>query len=335
MNPSRYFKSRIGYFITLLVVILITACILFAFKVSSEAIIITVVIMVIGVIVAETAEYLRRKRFYDMVISSLEELDRKDLLPEILERPDFYEGQVLYDVLRETGKSMTERIGDYRRENADFREFIELWVHEIKLPVASLYLMSHNDGNTRYMEQLRRIDDYIENVLFYSRSNSAEKDFIFKEVSLKRVFTDVALKYREEIQGHDISLETEGLDVRVTTDSKWITYILSQLMSNSIKYASPDRDSVIRVWAEELPDRTVLHFRDNGIGISEADLPRIFEKSFTGENGHSESKATGMGLYLVGKLCDKLGHDIKAESVKDEYTEIQISFGKNRMHEVL
>ena len=106
-------------------------------------------------------------------------------------------------------------------------------------------------------------------------------------------------------------------------------------MSNSIKYASPDRDSLIRVWAEELPDRTVLHFRDNGIGISEADLPRIFEKSFTGENGHSESKATGMGLYLVGKLCDKLGHDIKAESVKDEYTEIQISFGKNRMHEVL
>lgn len=172
-------------------------------------------------------------------------------------------------------------------------------------------------------------------MLFYSRSNSAEKDFIFKEVSLKRAFTDVALKYREEIQGHDISLETEGLDVRVTTDSKWITYILSQLMSNSIKYASPERDSVIRVWAEELPDRTVLHFRDNGIGISEADLPRIFEKSFTGENGHSESKATGMGLYLVSKLCGKLGHDIKAESVKDEYTEIQISFGKNRMHEVL
>ena len=207
MNPSRYFKSRIGYFITLLVVILITACILFAFRVPSEAIIITAVIMMIGVIAAETAEYLRCKRFYDMVISSLEELDRKDLLPEILERPDFYEGQILYDVLRETGKSMTEQIGDYRRENADFREFIELWVHEIKLPVASLYLMSHNDGNTRYMEQLRRIDDYIENVLFYSRSNSAEKDFIFKEVSLKRAFTDVALKYREEIQGHDISLE--------------------------------------------------------------------------------------------------------------------------------
>ena len=335
MNPGRYFQSRIGYCVTVLVVIMTAACILFAFGVSAEAVIITAVIILTGFIAAETADYLRRKKFYDLVTDRLEELDRKDLLPEMLERPDFYEGQVLYDVVSETGRSMTGQIGAYRRETADFREFIELWVHEIKLPVASLYLMSHNDGNTRYMEQLRRVDDYIENVLFYSRSNSAERDFIFKEVSLSRIFTDVALKYREEIQGHNISLETEGLDVRVMTDSKWISYILSQLMSNSIKYASPERDSEIKVWAEDLPDRTVLHFRDNGIGIPEADLPRIFEKSFTGENGHSESKATGMGLYLAGKMCDKLGHDIKAESVRGEYTEIMISFGKSKMHEVL
>ena len=116
------------------------------------------------------------------------------------------------------------------------------------------------------------------------------------------------------------------------TDSKWMQFILGQLMGNSMKYLSHEREPEIKVWAEQFDDKTVLHFRDNGIGIPKGDLPKIFEKSFTGENGHTHAKSTGMGLYIVKKLCNKLGHTVSADSVQGEYTEIIISFGKNELY---
>jgi hypothetical protein len=227
---------------------------------------------------------------------------------------------------------MCEHIAKYRHENMEFREYIELWVHEVKLPVATLQLMCHNDGNTKYAEYLKKMDAYIENVLYYARSENAEKDYLIKEVSLKRAFADTALKNREELQGRNVSVHTENLDINVMTDSKWLAYILGQLMSNSIKYFSPDRKPELRVYAEDKQDKTMLYFRDNGIGIPESNLPYIFEKSFTGENGRTHRESTGMGLYIVKKLCDKLGHGILVKSAEGEFTEIILSFGKNNLH---
>ena len=112
------------------------------------------------------------------------------------------------------------------------------------------------------------------------------------------------------------------------TDGKWLSFILGQLMSNSLKYESTE----ISVTGEDFPDRTVLRFRDNGIGIPESDLPHIFEKSFTGENGRTHTKSTGMGLYIVKKLCDRLGHAVEVSSVQGEFTEIAIAFGKNELY---
>ena len=206
----------------------------------------------------------------------------------------------------------------------------ELWVHEIKLPVAGLQLMCHNDGAQRYAEQLRRIDEYIENVLYYARSGSAEKDYIIKPVSLTRAFADIAVRNRCELQERGISLHTADLSAEVMTDGKWLEFMLGQLMSNSIKYGA----SEISVSAEELPDRTVLRFRDNGIGIPAGDLPYIFDKSFTGENGRTHTKSTGMGLYIVKKLCDRLGHSAEVSSVQGEFTEIALTFGKTELYKV-
>ena len=301
-----------------------------AFHVSSEAAVLISVILWIGALAAEMWEFWRKKRCYDKILHDLDQLDQKYLLPEMEEEPDFYEGKILSEILRETDRSMCERIGEYCRETAGFREYIELWVHEIKLPVASLQLMCHNDNNAKYAEQLRRIDDYIENVLYYARSRNAEKDYIIKRVSLKRIFTDTAIRSRADLQQQGISLSTEGLDTEVMTDAKWLSFIFGQLMNNSMKYEADE----IRVTAEDTPEQTVLHFRDNGIGIPEKDLPYIFEKSFTGENGRTHSRSTGMGLYIVKQLCSKLGHSITAASVQGEFTEISIIFGKNDLLDV-
>ncbi|MBQ9898086.1 MAG: sensor histidine kinase [Ruminococcus sp.] len=274
-------------------------------------------------------DILRRKRFYDDLAEGSRQLDRKYLISEVIEEPDFLEGRLTCEALREAGRSMYEDVAALSRENAAFREFIEMWVHEIKLPVAALQLMCHNDDNARYAEQLRRIDDYIETVLYYARSGSDGKDYIIKETPLDRVFADTAVRHRAELQLRDVEIRTEGLGTTVMSDSKWLGYILGQLMGNSLKYLSPDREPEICVRAEVLPDRTLLHFRDNGVGIPAGDLPYIFDKSFTGENGRTYSGATGMGLYIVKKLCGRLGHGISADSVPGEYTEITLSFGNN------
>lgn len=328
MRPAVFLRDRLPRYLILAVASALVLIFLFTFHVPAECVVIVSVLALIGAVITELWEFFRRRSFYDKLSSDLEQLDRKYLLPEMLEEPEFLDGRILCTAVQEADKSMHEQISAAHRENSDFREYIEMWVHEIKLPVAGLQLMCHNDGNTRYAEQLRRIDEYIENVLFYARSGSAEKDYIIKPVTLKRVFSDIAVRNREELQERCISLRTEGLDTDVLTDAKWLLFILGQLMNNSIKYEADE----IAVTAEVLPDRTVLHFRDNGIGIPAADLPNIFEKSFTGENGRTHGGATGMGLFIVKKLCGRLGHAVSAASVQGEYTDISVTFGKNELY---
>ena len=328
MKLHLYLKDRLPAYLTGAVTWLLILIFLYTFHVSMEAAVIVSGLALIGTCITEIWGYMRKKPFYENLLQQLSRLDQKYLLHEMMEEPEFFEGQILCEVLRESNKSMCEQIAQYRRETEDFRDYIELWVHEIKLPVASLQLISHNDGNPKYTEQINRIDAYIENVLYYTRSETAEKDYIIKPVSLQRVFTDTALKNRTELQERNIALHTEHLGAEVMTDSKWLGFILGQLMGNSIKYQATE----ITVSAEDTPEKTVLRFRDNGVGIPERDLPYIFEKSFTGENGRTHAKSTGMGLYIVKKLCGKLGHGLSVTSEQGKYTEIQITFGKNDLH---
>lgn len=331
MRFKDYIRDRFGAILITLVSWFILMLFFRAFRVrmyiSSAA---TCVLFIAG-ITRLLWDYFRRKSFYDSIKNSCEGLDKKYLLHEMIEKPDFTEGIIVYDALCEANKSMCENVAEHRRISENFREYIELWVHEIKLPVASLLLMSHNDGKSgnKYSEQLKRIDDYIENVLYYARSENAEKDYIIKEVSLKRTFGNIAVKNREELLQRNVNISTEGLDRTVMTDAKWLEYILGQLLGNSLKYIAEGHEAGIHIYAEEKEDRTVLHFRDNGIGIPASDLPYIFEKSYTGENGRTRSRSTGMGLYIVKSLCDRLGHTVSADSVQGEYTDIMISFGKN------
>lgn len=330
MKLTDYLKDRIPAYVILALTWGLILIFLFTFHVKTEAAVIISSLLWLGVLMTEVWGFLRKRTFYSSLLNNMEQIDKKYLLSEMTEEPVFLDGRILYEVMQETNKSMCEHIGEYRRDNSEFREYIELWVHEIKLPVASLQLMCHNDSNTRYAEQLKRIDDYIENVLYYARSGNAEKDYVIKAVSLKRTFADIAIKNREELQERNITLRTENLDNDVMTDGKWLAFILGQLMNNSMKYEATE----ITVTADDSAEKTVLHFLDNGIGIPESDLPYIFDKSFTGENGRTHCKSTGMGLYIVKKLCDRLGHGVSAKAVQGEFTEIIITFGKNDIYDV-
>ncbi|MDE6425357.1 MAG: sensor histidine kinase [Ruminococcus sp.] len=331
MKFSKFLADKAVPIIISMVTWLIIWDFLAAFHIKSGQIFIIGFVYFLSGIINILWEYFRRYRFYNDMIFDCDNLEKKYLLSSMTENPDFYEGQLFYEILCETNKSMCDSVAEYRKSSEEFQEYIELWVHEIKLPVASLLLMCHNnpDIDGKYTEQLRRIDDCIENVMYYARSENVKKDYLIKEVSLKRTFSKIALKNREELQQRNVTIKTKNLDVSVMTDSKWLEYIMGQIIANSMKYFSANREPEISIYTTDFTEKTTLHIRDNGIGISASDLPYIFEKSYTGTNGRTHAKSTGMGLYIIKNLCDSLGHDVKADSVQGEFTDISISFGKN------
>ena len=337
MSFSRFFRDRLPAVGIYAAIIFLTVIFLNATRCGLTAIVITILLYIMGGTIILIWDYFRRFFFYKRLLSAIEELEQKYLISEMLPDAGFADGEVFLDVLNEACRSMYENVAVHKRNSSDFREFIELWVHEIKLPVSALSLMSHNGGDkaSEYKHQIKRIDDYIETVLFYARSENAEKDYIIKDVTLSKAFGTVAMKNISLLQNRGVSIVTEGLDVSVMTDSKWLEYILGQFISNSLKYFLPDREPEIKVYAVDFDDKTELHFRDNGCGISQSDLPYIFEKSFTGSNGREGSKSTGMGLYIVHSLCRRLGHSITAESVQGEFTEFIITFGRNNFNKPL
>ncbi|MBE5889634.1 MAG: HAMP domain-containing histidine kinase [Lachnospiraceae bacterium] len=331
MKPMKYIKDHMeAYMIRVLALVL---CVIFlcAFRVQRQAIVACIGIFIAAALLIDLWDYMRKRAFYKRMETALRELDQKYLLPELLEEPKFYEGRIFVDCLRECDKSMAENVASYRLQSRQFREYIELWVHEAKIPVASLRLMCHNNPNQdhKMTGEIKRIDDYIENVLYYARSENAQKDYIIKEVSLKKVFKSVAVRNREALQIMGATIETNGLELSVMTDGKWLEYMIGQLLANSMKYSSPDRKLEIFAWAEENNDQIIFRFKDNGIGIPENDLPYVFEKTFTGSNGRGNGKSTGMGLYIVKNLCERLGHKVTISSKVGVYTESCIIFAKN------
>ena len=337
MNLKKYLLDK---FIEILIVIfgyIIILMMLLAFKIPSQVIIgITIVFSIIYLAII-LISYFKRRGFYNNLINNVGKLDKKYLVLEMLNEPSFYDGEILYQVLYEINKSMNENVKQYEMSLVDFKEYIELWIHEIKLPIASLTLMNHNQKkkiDKRYVEQIRKIDDYVDQILYFVRSENAEKDYLIKETNLKKVINNVAMKNKDDLLENNINFLVEAKDVMVLTDSKWLEYIINQIVSNSIKYIRNDVDSIIKLQVEDLTNQINLHIYDNGIGIPEKDIRRVFEKTFTGENGRNRSKSTGMGLYIVKKLCEKLGHKISIESVQNEYTEVIIAFSKNDFYKM-
>ena len=345
MEFGKYVKDRHTEIIFGAVAFAIILLLLLAFHTPPALIIMVMAVFLIFMVAAFLWDYNRKRGFYQQLKENLNDLDKKNLAAEIISEPDFYEGKILHATLYEMGKSMTEQISKAEQSVTDFKDYVEMWVHEAKLPVAALLLKNFNRGNDgmndgddigsddaesdQIKKQLMKLDAYTEQILYFTRSEVAEKDFLIKQASLAKIFGSVAARMREELQDNQFDIRVSGLDVQVMTDSKWMEFVLTQLISNSIKYGAEDRERVLEVFAEEKDQQVHLHVRDNGIGISEADLPRIFEKSFTGENGRRREKSTGMGLYIARNLCRKLGHGITAESVQGEYTEFIITFSLN------
>ena len=335
MKLSEYLKDKVYFIIVNLIFISIIILLLLAFKVRFSLIMVVTFLLITENILLLMIDYFRKKNFYTSLIQKLEELDKKYLILEMMSRPSFYEGKILYDTIYETDKSMIENVNEYLSNIEDFKDYIEMWIHEVKIPISSLVLMSHNhkELNNTYINEVKKLNDYVDQVLYYVRSNYAENDYIIKENNLDKIIKDVILKNKDELLLNNINIETNIKGNKVLTDSKWLEFILNQIINNSIKYKK-DNDSIIKIESFKENDKTILSIYDNGIGINKKDIKNVFKKSFTGENGRNLSKSTGMGLYIAKRLCDKLGHKILIESEKNEYTIVKIIFGNNDYYKI-
>lgn len=332
MKFKNYLKTNVFIILLFVVIIAIIDLMLVTFETNRQAVMGVTATAILGFILYILYDFGRRKKFYNKFLNDLDLLDKKYLITEMVEKPNFYEGEILYDALYEIDKSMAEKIKEYSLSIADFKEYIEMWIHEVKLPLASLNLMVHNHkelSDKKIIEQLKRIDDDVEQVLYYVRSENAEKDYLIKEIELNKVISNVAIKNKDILLENNIDFEVEVGNKKVLTDSKWLEFIVNQIVSNSMKYIRNGVEHLIRITAEENNKNIILKIYDNGIGISKADIPKVFDKTFTGNNGRKIETSTGMGLYISKQLCKKLGHKITIDSKEKEYTEVSILFNKD------
>lgn len=300
-----------------------------AFRLRIEVILFILLPILLAALGVLWYEYNRRKRFYEKLRKNLDQLDQAYLVTETLERPNFLEGEILHDTCYEIDKSMLENISKLTKINQDFREYIELWIHEIKTPLTALGLLVSRDKQPELTQELARIDNLAEQVLYFMRAQSPEQDYLLVECNIGEVVKAVLQVYRTQIQLRDVKIVAKGLDQKFHSDKKWLQFMISQILANALKYGA----SEISFQMEQSQKTKILKVRDNGVGIPAEDLPRVFEKTFTGQNGREKTgiHSTGMGLYLVKTLCDKMGHRVEIDSKtgKKSYTEVKIYFGEH------
>lgn len=276
-------------------------------------------------------EYHAKKVFYDDVQGKLEQLEEKYLIVEMLGAAAFTEERQLMEILAETGKSMAEQVNAHKHIQQEYKDYIELWIHEIKLPIATAKMIIENNRNEvseSIGEELNRIEDYTEQALYYARSSYANKDYRITKCRLPDMVNEAVKRNKQTLINQHIRIVIENVDAFVYADAKWCHFILNQILANSIKYRK-ETDSEIRFFAEQGKESVVLHIRDNGIGIKASEVSKVFEKGFTGTNGRIGKKSTGIGLYLCKKLCDKLGLGIELDSEENVGTEVRLLFPKN------
>ena len=333
MNFKDFIKEKLLLIIGTILALVSVEILLLAYDISILIRVYCAFIIIFVLVLAILIEYKKKKDYYSELIKNMEELKEKYLISEIIKTPNFIEGKILKDILQDTGKSMLENVNYYKNIQEDYKEYIELWIHEVKIPIATSKMIIENNKNevTKSIdEELDKVENYTEQALFYARSNAVEKDYIINKTNLKEIVNGAILKNKTTLLNEKVSIELSNLkEEEVYTDSKWAVFIVNQIIQNAIKYSKKENKK-IEISSQEKNDKVILYIKDNGIGIKKGEITRVFERGFTGENGRIiGQKSTGIGLYLCKKLCDRLGLGIELNSEKDKGTEVRIIFPKN------
>ncbi len=329
MNGKQYLKNQLPVILINLLGMLALALFLIAGSNSIGTVLFILSVWCIVLVLSLLSFYLSRKRYLDKLLCMAEQLEERYLLPEIMQVPKKADDQIFYKIMKMAEKSMLEQIGSVQSERREYKEYIEQWIHEAKTPITAMKLLCENNRSSfsrEILAELENINQYTEQALYYARSEHAEKDYCVREVNLCDVVHGAIADNKYLLRQSNMTIRTDGIETKVYTDEKWVRFILNQIIGNAIKYHA--EQPVLRFTVTKTNDKVVLSVSDNGIGIPKSDLPRIFEKGFTGQNGRKGKNSTGIGLYLCRRLCDKLGIGLTA-CCENKATTISLIFQMN------
>ena len=302
-----YLKSRINVIILMIVVEGVFASSYFLFDMPAVTVLYPLILSTSALIVAGVIDFVftfnkHRKLTQNEISVSSDPIEK-----------DYQE--IIRKLKEEEAYSRQKTTSDYN----NMVEYYTVWAHQIKTPIASMRLQIQSEDTEsarKLMGDLNRIEAYVEMVLTFLRLDSDSTDYLIKEYDLDEIIRPAIRKFSREFILKKLKLEYEPIEFKTITDSKWLSFIIEQVISNAVKYTS---EGYVRIYMSE---PGILCIEDTGVGISEEDLPRIFENGYTGFNGREDKRASGIGLYLCKRISDNLGHKIYAESKVGEGTKI-------------
>ena len=327
MTAREFILGRLGGMILHIAFIFIAAAFLLATGTQSGIITLLLIVCLLIFLLEQASDFWKTKKRLDELQAIMGGLEQRYLFTECVPKPqDLYERK-LFDLLRLSGKSMIETVSNTQAAQKEYREYIEQWVHEIKTPITAAKLICRNtDSDTRrkLSMELAQIDAHVERALFYARTENPEKDFIISKTELSTICEGAIQAHRTLLIQNGVRVETENLDEIVYTDGKWVSFMLGQLLQN----AAPPRgeNPVITLSGKRLGRQVQFAVQDNGIGIPAHELPRVFDRGFTGRNGRSRGGSTGMGLYLCRRLADALEIGLQIQSTEGTGTCVTLTF---------
>lgn len=332
MKFTKYIKDKIYYILTFSIYIILISIYLKAMETEIPAIIIVIAISTIFFCAGFIISYLKSNKYLKDIDKMMDNLTEKYLITEIMPKPSRAERLAYYRILKKANKSMLENISIIKQQQKDYKEYIESWVHEIKIPITSVKLLCENnksDITTKIDEEIEEINNFVEQALFYARMDQVSNDFMIKNINLNNVIKNVLARNKKIMIQNNMKVELNKVNTNCYTDEKWLEFIVNQIIQNAIKYRK-EKNANIVITISENKENVILNIKDNGIGIKTSEIDRIFDKGFTGTNGRNQKKSTGIGLYLCKRLCQEIGMEIEANSKENEFTEIKIIIPRNK-----
>lgn len=330
MNFIIYLEMKLCDFLFHIVFTGLAALLLFAAGFRQGYLFLFSAISVCAWLFFQLLRYCRLQKRQEQIMYLTDSLHETWYASEVLPGPRDLESKGYYYALKKACKAMTERLDDMEAEQQDYREYIESFAHEIKVPISALPLTFDNMKDYELKKETDRIFNLVEQMLYYARSENTEKDYFVRRLDLQDTVHDSILKFRRYFLDAGVELDVRIEKLSVFTDEKWLSFILSQVIQNSLKYFDKIQKR-LSIYSDVTPASVSLVIEDNGCGISASDLPRVFEKGFTGSD-RSKSVSTGMELYLAKTLCDRLNLGLTIESLEGKFTRVTIIFPEGTVH---
>ena len=316
-----YLKKNTKTYILFVVFIAIFFFMFYLYNLPLEALIYTGSLCFLAGLIGNAMDFINYRKSYKKLKFLEKNIinDREDLPKSLDIRIDYY-----HKIIEKLYRELENETQKNKQKNTDMVDYYSMWVHQIKTPIAAMnFLLDNEEVDQKNLQQeLFKIERYVEMVLTYIRLDSTSSDYVITKINLDEVVKDSVKKYATIFINKKIKLNYVSHETMVISDKKWLGFAFEQILGNSVKYSSTGGEITI----ETCENKLVIE--DNGMGIKEEDLPRIFEKGFTGFNGRYEKKSSGLGLYLCKKTLDKLGHHIEISSKVGEGTRIEITFPK-------